>query len=231
MVQLQDIVITWVATQSAATGVVIFIAGLVLGVWGFKVRRVMLAIIGALVGAAMGNFATPLVQIPAEWLLPVLGAVLVAGSAIAWTGWGMLLSAVAIWGYLGLYLPEQVGLRGWPVWCVGALLALSGTVVTMLARRSMVVLLSSFVGAAGLVIGFVGMSSATVPVIGTTFRSWVSGQGLVLPVLFLMLTTMMYSFQSNLFQGDMRLGGVGDGMTLRGAEPVSAAPTTPRARR
>jgi len=202
----QQFIFNWVAAQSALTGTVIAAAGVVFGLYGFRMLRFLVGLSCAGLGYVGGVLLAGLIQMPELTVVPVL--------ALGGGVFGLLmpspatiLANAATWAVLGAYLTAQFGFPTTAGVVAGCLLGCAGGVLAVLNRRTMVVLMTSVQGAALFIIGFVGLASALMPSVGITFRQWSRHQSLVVPILLLMLVLTAYTCQVNARQGNLRTGG------------------------
>ncbi len=205
MVDVQRMVFDWAAMQPAAAGLALFGGGLVSGFMGYRLQRVLLGAVNVGVGCLLGWLVAKHFGYPV--LLSALGGgallgfiAVVSGRAALILAGGMLFSGLA--GYLGLqlHLPEL------GVFVALGVGLLAGLGQAALCPRSMGVVLTTLVGAVLLVVGFVSLTAALIPSLGSTFRVWASSWSLVIPVLMGMLVVMCWSIQATAQQGDLRTG-------------------------
>ena len=81
-----------------------------------------------------------------------------------------------------------------------------GLVLGLVSREPMAILFTTLQGAGLTIVGFVGLSSTVLPTLGQTFRQMAGNNGLLVPVLIVMLTVTGYSYQASSRQGDIVSG-------------------------
>lgn len=205
MLELQDTSLEWVAHQPAATGLVIFAAGLLYGFVGFRMFSGLLLATCAALGYGAGSLTAALLNQP-DTAFSLLGA-----------GAGLLLAAKAprlavvvgsgcVWALLGAFLVDQCGARTLFVLMGCGLTGSLGALFAYLCPRSMTVILTTLQGAVLMLVGFTGAATHVLPSIGTTFLSWASSTSWLVPVMLAMLFTMTYSIQTMSQQGDIQTG-------------------------
>jgi hypothetical protein len=205
----QDLLFDWVATRDALTSALILAAGFVAALQGFRFQRFLLAICAMCMGYIAGSAVAVIVHTP-EMLAGVIGAFAAGLVALALPGPAMVATSGATWAVLGAYLADHVGLKG-----LGSSISLvlgggAGIALAFVSRKQMVVLLTSLLGAAAIVVGFVGLANVLVPAVGMTFRSWAHCQSPAVPIFFLMITMTVYSYQASAKQGNLYIGGHSD---------------------
>jgi hypothetical protein len=204
----QEIIFGWVAHQGGLSGAAIFAAGLLAAFHGVRLQRLLIVLLCAVCGYGLGDVLSAWTDWPP--LLVIAAATLAsAATALVWPRPTTLVASGLTWALLGAYLASQLGSSG-PISCaLAALLGSAATVLTIIARPSMTMLLTSLHGAAWMIVGCVGITADALPVVSETFRSWASNQPLVVIVLLGMLATTAYSCQSNALRGDLRTGQLG----------------------
>lgn len=205
MTNIQYTLLQWVAHQPGITGAVLFAAGLLYALCGFRLIRYVAVLpccgLGCLVGATVASW----LEIPPGFLTGALGA---AGAALAlhWVLAGVVVSCGATWVALAGYLALQFGFSATIVTTAAIIAGVVGTVLTLLSRNSMIVLVTTIQGAALIVLGFTGMATEVLPTVGGTFRRLAADYALTVPVLLMMLAFTAYSCQVSAQQGDIIVG-------------------------
>jgi hypothetical protein len=203
----QHAILVWVASQAGLTGAVIFAAGLLSAFHGVRMLRIVLPVVCAELGYALALALAAWAELAP---LPVVAAFVVLSVVVALLRprAAAVLASGITWALLGAFLAAQLGFKGLVVWATLALLGGMGTLLTVVSRPTMTILLTSLHGAAGMIVGFVGIAATVMPVVSDTFRSWADEQSLVIPVVLAMLVTAGYSCQANGMRGDLRVGQV-----------------------
>ncbi|MDX2197358.1 MAG: hypothetical protein SF069_00125 [Phycisphaerae bacterium] len=205
MVNYQTQVLAWVSQQGGATGIAVFMLGFAYAFYGNKMLPGLLAIccagigwVGGMVLGELGHFPGPVAAALAMIAFAAIGAMR--------PRIGVAIGATVVAAVLGAYCtnlfgaPPQVSLA---TIGVGAVLGLT---LSFLAPRTVPLLLTTVLGTALLLIGFVGAATQFLPDIGQTLREWSATYAAVFPMLGGMLAVAAYSFQSMQQRGDMMTG-------------------------
>jgi hypothetical protein len=204
LVEYQHDLLDWVASQPGLTGAVILAAGLLSAFYGVRMLRVLLALYCGAVGYVLGIMFAPEAGLP-----PIVapGAALMGvTAALAWPGPATILASGATWAAAGAYFADEMALPDYFVGTASALACGIATIMTVLCRRTMIILLTSLQGAAMIIVGVIGVAATVLPSVSTTFRAWSSGRSLTEPMLLGMLMATAYSCQANFCQGDIVTG-------------------------
>lgn len=202
-------VFRWAALQGGLSGLAIFGFGIAYAFFGRKLFSGLLPLAcaaigwlaGSIVAAATAAANTDPSPAPSAMLMALLALI-----AIYWKKFGTSLAGGIVGAACGAYFgnlfeaPREVTLA---LFVAGAILS---TVGSLLCPRTMPLLLTTLLGTALLLIGFVATSTAFVPALGGTFRDMATGQAFVIPIIALMVFVGGYSFQSMQARGDMVTG-------------------------
>jgi hypothetical protein len=200
-------VFTWVASQSGLTGAVLLALGLAAAFYGVRLLRLLLPLISAELGYALAILLANWTGWAAFVIVPV--AIVLSGTAaLARPRVAAVVASGATWGLLGAFLTAHLGFDGLAIWLCALVFGAAGAILAVVSPATMTVLLTSLHGAAWIILGFVGLAASILPVVCSTFQSWVGDEPLVIPVLLAMLVTTAYSCQINNLRGDLRVGAV-----------------------
>ncbi len=205
MSRLQDLLFDWVANQPAVTGIVLFLAGALYGLLGFRMLRFLLTLSCGAIGAVGGVVTARLLGQPEGWCMAAAASAL-GGLALLWRTPAMVLTSGAVWAVLGTHVATQCMMRGPVLWVVMGGCGCAGLVLALLSRKAMAVVVTTIQGAGLMIVGFVGVVSTIIPTFGSTFRVCARNQSFLVPVLLLMVATTLYSCQARSHQGDIRTG-------------------------
>lgn len=207
MPDMQRLAFDWVVhgAQPGLTGAALLAVGLLYGLCGYRLIRVLVVVCVAVLGLLGGLVAVAFSGLPAGIVLP-LAAVLGGLAAVKWPVPAIVLTGGATWGLLGGYLGAQFGLSDTTACVLMGVLGVGGAVLTLVSRAPMVVLFTTLQGAALMVLGFVGVANDLLPTLGSTFRALAGRNGTVVPVLLLMVTVTAYSYQASARKGDIMSG-------------------------
>lgn len=199
--QYQKLLFDWVSGQSGLVGVVILAAGLLYGMYGVRMLRLILAMTAGGLGAGFSAGVSAHVGVPPA-LAMLVGGGLGAWAGLAWPRFSRVIIGGITGAFVGAYLLSECGIRGPAVAIAAGVVGLAGMVLTGLNPRTLVVVVTSVHGAGLVVIGLVGLASDLIPTVGYTFRQWTARPSLIPPVLITMLVVTFYSYQVH-----ARLGG------------------------
>ncbi len=205
MGECQSYLFNWIGGQPGATGLVFFAAGALYGFAAFRMLRFLLLISTAGYGALAGLITAWTLNYQPD-VLVVAGGFLGALIGIASGRAALLCSAAATAATLCGYVASQMGLAGTPLLIVMASCGLLGATCALLGRETTALFITTLQGAGLMIIGFAGLSSAYVPSLGATFRSWASSQSLMIPILLTMVAIGAYAVQASRLQGDICTG-------------------------
>lgn len=205
MAHYQKLLLDWVAHQSVLTGLVILLAGLVAGFYGFRMLRLLLTLFCGIVGWLVGLAVSEHLNLPPAIAAPV-GAGVIGLAALAAPRVAAVAASTLTWAALGGYLAGQIGLEGILIWLALGVCGGIGLLQSLLFRRGMNVVFTSLLGATLMLMGFVGIGDAIVPALGSTFRSLAGSWPLLMPVLLAMIATTSYSYQALERRGDIQTG-------------------------
>jgi len=205
----QNYILTWISNESALTGTVLFAAGLLFGFYSFRMLRFVIAVFCAGVGYALGGTLAEVLQIPPA-SVQAATAFLLGAVALQWPGLGNCAAATCTFGILGGYLCTQCGGHGLPVTVASLACAIVAGTLALVTRRTMTILVTSIIGGALLIVGFVGFAGTVIPTFSNTFRLFAREWPLSMPAIMVMLTTLCYAYQANQRRGDLRFGETGE---------------------
>lgn len=209
MIDLQRTAFDWIVAQPAVTGLAVLGGGLLCALAGARFTRLLVTVFAVVAGSVVG-----LALALAFGIAPVgMISSLAFAAGLAATLWPatMLVTLSGFgWGVLVLYYLYQLGSRGDATLVAFALGFLGGCVLTGLNRATMTVLLTSVIGSAAMVVGFIGLASGVLPSLGGTLRAFALAQPVTVPILVAMLAVTTYSYQANSFRGDIITGGVAE---------------------
>jgi hypothetical protein len=168
------------------------LAGVGLMLFGWRLWKVCLLLAYGAIGASLGAALTPEGQSP--FSLASLGALLLGTAAFWWssasivflgglTGCGVLFTAFS-----------SLGLHGPPLWFLAGLSLVACTALSMINRRYVIIVVTSFLGAVVLMSGVTAFIMA-MPVLYGTFRGMASYSGIVVPFLVIVPTVISFFYQ------------------------------------
>ncbi len=206
MIDLQRTAFDWIAHQPALTGLVVLLGGLFCATTGARFTRFLVTVFAVATGSVVGLVLAAIFGVAP---LGLIAAFAFAGgfAAILWPATMLVTLAALGWGVLAIYLCYQLGFRGDTTLVSFALGFIGGCALTALNRATMTVLLTSVLGTATMIVGFIGVASGVVPALGETLQSLAVSQPLAAPILLGMLAVTTYSYQANSFRGDIITGG------------------------
>jgi hypothetical protein len=202
---MQTALFDWASSQTGATGLVIFLAGMLYAFAGARMFVPLLSASNALLVFVLGQ------SLARAWGIPPLvaagfpAAVALFASA-KWPSAGLTIGAGVTWGLLARYLLERIGLGGVGSAVIVTLAGLIGSAMALLCTRTMRVIHMTLHGAVLIMLGFVALSSAVFPTLGTTFLWLAADWSFMIPILLAMVFTTAYSYQSMILRGDIRTG-------------------------
>lgn len=206
MVDVQSVVFRWAQQQTEASALVVFILGMLFGLQGFRFARVLLALVCGAGGFLLGAMAGVVLGVTPELVsLPLAG---ILGAAALWKyRFGVSLASTFTFAALGHYVSTRFDAMPSTVlitWLVGGFLGLS---LYHLHVRQTPILVTTILGAALMIVGFIGLASGLAPSLAETFVATADSYRLMVPVLGIMLCVLGYSVQANAWQGDIKSGG------------------------
>ncbi len=205
MTEYQRILVELMASETWLTGLVIMGVGLLSGFYGFRMFRYLVILYCAGLGAWGGWELTKLVDISPPLVMGGLASI--AGLlALRWPRPGTVCASAGIWGAVAGYLLLQFGFGSTVVLSAFGVGLAIGLVFAILYPRTTPVLLSTMVGSALIVLGFIGLSCDLLPAVGNTVKVWALGKSPFITMLLIVLTVMAYSVQAMEKQGDMYTG-------------------------
>ena len=177
--------------SGVAAAIPLLIAGVGMMFFGWRLWRLCVVCSFAVMGGAvfMSTFGSGVAG-AGDWLYALIGGVLF-GAVSYWPArylvaiLGGVVASVAAMYYL-----QAIGLRGGAEYALCAAVWIAGTAYAFLNRRHVVVLLTSFLGAAAFLSGIVAIMT-TVPAVNGVYRSLTSYSAFVGP--FLLLVPMVMS--------------------------------------
>jgi len=180
-----------------AAALPLLIAGFGLMLFGWRLWRLCVVCSFALIGAGVGMaFLGAGEQGQSNWMVG-LACGAVCGLVSYWPAahlvglLGGVLGAGAVTAYLG-----SLGLAGPPLWALAGAALIGCTAYAMINRRHVVILVTSFLGAALLVSGLAA-AVMTVPSLYGTFRMMASYTAIVGPFVVLVPTVMSCFYQTS----------------------------------
>lgn len=209
MIDLQRAALDWIVAQPPVTGLAVLGGGLLCALAGARFTRFLVTVCAVAAGSVLGLMLSVCFNVAPVGMSSAL-AFAAGFAAILWPATMLIMLSGFGWGFLALYYLHQLGSRGDATLVVFALGFLGGCVLTSLNRATMTVLLTSIVGSAVMVVGFIGLANGVLPSLGGTIRALAGAQPLTLPILIAMLTVTTYSYQANSFRGDIVTGGVAE---------------------
>ncbi len=211
MLSYQRMLFDWIAGEPPLTAVVLLAAGLLSGLYGVRMIRLLVAVYAAALGYAAGVVLFPWVgsELARGPLgAPIVGSVVataLGAAALAWPVPLIVLTSSVLWAGLGVYFSGQLGLPDVPSWIAAGLLGVSALVLTLVGRHTMIIFLTAFPGAGLFVVGLAGVGAAFIPSVGSTVCEWGSGRSVIIPILLIMLVVTAYSYQANDRAGELGL--------------------------
>ena len=201
----QSLIFRAAAQWSEATSLVVFAAGLLYLLQGFRFARFLLPVTCIGGGLVLGGIAIGMVGLPPLLAIGVAGGLGLL--ALLRYSVGLKLASAFTSGALAQYLAVQFGLMPDIVLVVAIAGLLAGFSLYWVFRRSLPIFVTMLQGACLLVVGFVGITSGLVPSLGLTFQDWAGRIPMMVPALLVMLCALGYSVQANAVRGDMEVGG------------------------
>lgn len=205
MYDFQSLIFRSVARWHEATSLVVVGFGVLFTLQGFRFARFLLPLACAGGGLVLGAILVAVAGLP-------VAAAIIPGAALGIVGLlqyrvALRLSSGFTFGAATQYLAVQLGLSPHASLIMGGIGMTLGFSIPWVCRRSLPILVTILLGAAMLVVGFVGLSTALVPSLGLTFVDWSGRIPLMVPGLMIMLCALGYSVQINAYQGDVESGG------------------------
>jgi hypothetical protein len=202
---LQRQLFTWAAIQPAVTGLIVLMAGVVYGFFGFRLFRFLLAVTCAGLGWLVGLWLALATGFPAAAIAPAAG---LGGGLLSlkWQRPAVVIALSMTWAILGYYLAIQTHVPKVMWLPTGGVTGLLGALFGCLCYKTTTVILTTLQGVTLMVLGFVAVATQIVPAVGSTFRQWANNQSLLVPVFMTMLFAAAFSYQSTHLQGDIRTG-------------------------
>ncbi len=201
----QTSVFQWAAVQGEVNSLAIFLLGVCFTTQGYRFSRFLLAF-----ATGVMAFAFSLAALHVPGVEPLFVALAVGAGlgllAVGQPRLGTAFASIATFAALGYYLSFQCGLRDEFALMSGVVGAGCGTAALWLYTRPLPVVLTTIHGAALIVIGFVGLASATLPSMGATFVDWSSAMPAIVPTMLGMIFVTGYAFQANSRQGALETG-------------------------
>jgi hypothetical protein len=204
-VDCQKIVFDWVASQPGLTGAALLAGGLLYGLCGYRFIRILVLVPCVGVGCLLGLLVARSGGLPALVTVPTLG-VLAGLLAHNRPAGAVLLTSTATVAALGGYLAAQMGASTLVTAILVAVFGGISMLLTLLSRATMIMVHTTLLGAALTLIGAVGVGTAIAPTLATTFRQLVQDCWPIVPLLLLVSSVSLYSYQANVRQGDILTG-------------------------
>lgn len=178
-----------------AAALPLLVAGLGMMLFGWRLWRLCVVCSFAIIGGGvfMSYFGTGVAG-SGDWVFGVGGAVLF-GIVSYWPAKFLvaILGGIVAGGAAMAYL-KVIGVTGGTQYALSAAVMLGGTAYAFLNRQHVVVLLTSFLGAAAMVSGVMAIIM-TMPGLHTTYRAMVSYNSFVAPFVLLVPTVMSCFYQ------------------------------------
>ncbi|MBK9129387.1 MAG: hypothetical protein IPM13_16540 [Phycisphaerales bacterium] len=207
--RLQHELFEWMASQPGVTGLAVFALGLLCALTGFRMRHFFVTVGAGALGALLGVGAAAILAVPPMGMA-ALGSVVAGGLAVVRPTSMTVITGTAAWAGLGCYLANQLRFPEGVALSTTVVAGVLALVLTLVSRPTMTLLCTCIVGSGLMVLGFVGLASATIPSLGATFCTLADRQAIVVPVLVGMLTITTFSYQANARRGDLITGGSGE---------------------
>lgn len=204
MYDFQSLIFRSASRWSEVTSLVVIAVGLLYTLQGFRFARFLIALSCAGAGLAAGGAVANMLNLPLVVALASAGVLGIA--ALARFRWGLAVASTFTFGALAQYMATRIGLSPSPTLIIGGLGLVGGASLIWVCRRPLPILVTMVQGAALILVGFVGLTSAVAPTLGTTFVTWTTEYSLMAPAFMLMLCVMGYSAQANAYQGDITSG-------------------------
>jgi len=204
-VDCQEIVFDWVASQPGLTGAALLAGGLLYGLCGYRFIRILVLVPCIGVGCLLGLLLARSGGLPTLVTVPTLG-VLAGLLAQNRPAGAVLLTSTATLAALGGYLAAQMGASMVVTAILVAVFGGISLVLTLLSRATMIMVHTTLLGAALALIGAVGLGAAIAPTLATTFRQLANDFWPTVPLLLLVSSVSLYSYQANVRQGDILTG-------------------------
>jgi len=204
-VDCQKTLFDWIASQPGVTGAVFLAVGLIYGLCGCRLIRFLVVIPCAGLGCLLGLLLARLGNLPPTVTVPALGFL---GGLLAarHTRGAVIITGAATLATLGAYLTAQSGACTTVILIVIGVCGGGGLIVAVLSRQAMALLHTTLLGAALSILGFVGLASAVMPSLGSAFRTLTGTYWLIVPVILVVLSITLYTYQANARQGDILTG-------------------------
>ena len=205
MYDFQSLIFRSVTHWHEATSLAVVGIGLLCILQGFRFARFLLPLACAGGGLVIGAILVAFTDLP-------VAAAIIPGAVLGFVGFlqyriALKLASGFTFGAAAQYLAIQLGLSPDASLIMGGIGLAAGFSMAWFCRRSLPFLVTIVLGAALLVVGFVGLSTALVPSLGLTFVDWSGRIPLMVPGLMIMLSVLGYSVQVNAYQGDVESGG------------------------
>lgn len=200
----QSMIFNWASAQDALTSLVVFALGLCFALHGFRFQRALLSLSSVVIGCGLGATLASWCDLP----VAAIGLMLGGGcglAALRWPAFGVGFASVGTFATLGQYLAYQLGMPAALVLGATAVGALGGLASVWLYTRPLPMVLTAIHGSGLIVVGFVGLMCDVLPAVGSTFVSWSSSFGLLVPIILAMLVTTGLAYQSST-QFDLQTG-------------------------
>ncbi len=202
---VQGLVFQSALQWSAPTAATCVAIGLLYLLQGFRFARVLVAL--ACGGAAYlaGRLAANHMDDPGP-LSGLLLGLLATSLALARLRVGVIVCSMLVFGLHGYYFANLLGFSREVVPAAGLVFAGLGGFMFLVCVRALPIVLTSLVGSALLMVGFVGLAATFFPSLASTFVNWATTWVAVVPVFLLLFNVTGISVQSNAQQGDVRTG-------------------------
>ncbi len=200
-----SMLLNWAEEQSLLTGALILGAGLLNAFLGFRMVRFLLVLSTGALAALLAAY----LAVRFEFSTTIAAGVgALAGGTLALFAYrtALFLNVGFTFALLTAYVSAQFGAPHVAMYVATALVATSASVLTLLAPRTMPLIVTAMHGAILMIVGFVGVADTFVPTLGATLRHWAGGRSVMIPALLTMLTAMGFSIQEMKRQGDICTG-------------------------
>jgi len=204
-VDCQKALFDWISSQNGVTGAVFLVVGLIYGLCGSRLIRFVVAIPCAGLGCLAGLFLADLGNLPPVVTVPALGF-LGGFLATQHPRGAVLMASTATLAALGAYLTTQAGACRTVILIAAGVFGGGSLILAILSKSAMTLLHTTLLGAGLTILGFVGVSNAVMPSLGSAFRTLTHNYWLIVPIVLLGLSVTLYTYQANAGQGDILTG-------------------------